>query len=128
MSDSKAQLDALARSRLGERFTGSKDRDLTILQMILDRGLVKPDQKRELQAMGIILGDLLARDLGMHWVVYSDHVGRSRALRMATTDHYLFPVTAISRRVEADAPVDVAAIYTKQSQLMAPHRRQLPFQ
>lgn len=128
MSDSKAQLDALARSRLGERFSGDKDRDLAIIQTLLDRRLVKPDQTRELQAMGMILGDLLARELGMHWVVYSDRVGRSRALRMAETEHYLFPVTSISRRVEADAPVDVAAVYAKQYGLMAPYRRQLPFQ
>ena len=31
--------------------------------------------------MGVIMGDLLAADLKLHWVIYEDRQGRSRALR-----------------------------------------------
>lgn len=128
MTDSREQLDVIARSQLGRQFSGAKDNDLDIIQTLLDRRLVNAHQTRELQAMGVYMGDILARELGMKWVIYSDRVGRSRALRMGQTDYYLFPVTMIARRVEADAPVDVKAVYDKAFELMVPYRRALPFQ
>jgi hypothetical protein len=77
--------------------------------------------------MGVIMGDLLAKDLGMHWVVYEDAHGRSRALRYRDSDEYLFPITMISRRQEADNNTPVAVIYQKAYDIIAPLRPELPF-
>jgi hypothetical protein len=112
----------------GTRFSGSKDRDLALLQRLLDDKLVGNSQTRELQAMGIIMGDLLAADLGLYWVVYEDSLGRSRALRYRDTDNYLFPVTMISRRREVDNRTSVADIYHKAVDAISPAIPQLPFQ
>ncbi len=127
--DSQRQLmDEIVRNNFGSRFRGEKGSDLALLQRILDEGLVKGDQTRELQAMGVIIGDLLAADLDMHWVVYEDNVGRSRALRYRETESYLFPMTMISRRRAVDNMDSVREIYDKAYNTISQLRDPLPFQ
>ncbi|MFU8763785.1 MAG: DUF3806 domain-containing protein [Haliea sp.] len=128
MIHQRASIEDLARRHLGHGFSGQKDRDLDLLQRLLDRGLVRADQTAELQAMGMIMGDLLADELGMHWVVYEDKLGRSRALRYRETDNYLFPMTMISRRQEAANLRPVEDIYQRAVATITPHRAPLPFQ
>lgn len=128
MAQQRTSLNDLAASGLGRRFNGSKAADLQLLQLLLDKRMVKPDQIRELQAMGVIMGDLLAADLGMHWVIYEDRQGRSRALRYRETSEYLFPITMISRRRQVGNDTPVAEIYEKAYALIAPLRQPLPFE
>jgi hypothetical protein len=128
MQEQRQRIDEIARSQLGRQLSGEKDIDMGILQDLVDRKLVSAEQTLELQAMGIVLGDLLARDLGMQWVIYEDRYGRSRALRLEQSDNFLFPVTMISRRVEADAVVSVSVIYEKARTMILPYKTPLPFQ
>lgn len=128
MDQQRDAMDDLVRRNFGSQFNGNKDHDLELLQRLLDRQLVRPDETQQLQAMGIILGDLLAEDLGMHWVIYEDKVGRSRALRYRQSDDYLFPVTMISRRREADNRKAVVDIYRKAYDIIDNSRPPLPFQ
>lgn len=128
MAEQRALLNDLAAISVGRRFNGSKGDDLELLQLLLDKQLVRADQTRELQAMGMIMGDLLAADLDMHWVIYEDAHGRSRALRYRDTEEYLFPVTMISRRREVGNTTPVAEIYRKAHDIIAPLRPALPFQ
>jgi hypothetical protein len=128
MAQQRTSLNDLAATRLGHQFNGNKAADLQLLQRLLDERLVLPDQIRELQAMGVIMGDLLAADLGMHWVIYEDRQGRSRALRYRETSEYLFPITMISRRRQVGNDTPVAEIYQKAYALIAPLRQPLPFQ
>jgi len=128
MTTQRANMDDLARRHLGQGFSRDKDRDLDLLQRLLDRGLVRPDQTLELQAMGVILGDLLADELGMHWVIYEDKLGRNRALRYRDTDNYLFPMTMISRRHEVENRTPVRDVYQRAVAAITPHRTPLPFQ
>jgi len=118
MDRQRSLLGDLAATELGRRFSGDREEDLDLLQTLLDRGLVRPDQPRELQAMGIILGDLLATEFDLHWVVYQDDVGRSRALRFEDTDFVVFPVTMISRRRQVGDKTPVADIYRKASDII----------
>ncbi|CAN0600848.1 unnamed protein product, partial [Ectocarpus sp. 12 AP-2014] len=53
--------------------------ELDYLQRLIDDGHVGPEQTRELQAMGVVMGDLLATELDLQWVIYEDIQGRSRA-------------------------------------------------
>ncbi|MBE9537647.1 MAG: DUF3806 domain-containing protein [Proteobacteria bacterium] len=128
MTQGRATLDDLARSHLGGQFNGNKNNDLTLLQQLLDRRLVRSDQKKELQAMGVIMGDLLAEELDLHWVIYEDSIGRSRALRYKKTENYLFPMTMISRRREAGNLSPVSDIYQRAVDLIKPQLPPLPFQ
>ena len=128
MAQQRTLLQDLATSRLGRQFSGDKQRDLDLLQALLDQQLVRGDQVRELQAMGVVMGDLLASDLGMHWVVYEDREGRSRALRYADSDNFLFPITMIARRREAGNETPVIEIYQKAYDIIDASRPELPFQ
>ena len=128
MAEQRETLSDLVERNFGRQFNGSRENDLELLQLLLDRRLVRPDQTRELQAMGVVLGDLLAADLDMHWVIYEDSLGRSRALRYRETDNYLFPMTMISRRREADNRTPVKEIYQKAHDIIAPLRPARPFQ
>ena len=94
----------------------------------LDEEVVTADDRRRLQAMGVVLGDLLAEALDMHWVIYEDQVGRSRALRYRQSDNYLFPATMVSRRREAGDLTPVQEIYDKAVGIIRPVQEPLPFQ
>ena len=128
MAQQRTQLQELAALRLGRQFSGDKTRDLELLQALLDKQLVRADQTLELQAMGVILGDLLAAELDMHWVIYEDAHGRSRALRYRNYDEVLFPVTMIARRREAGSDTPVAEIYRRAHDIAISNRPALPFQ
>jgi hypothetical protein len=128
MSQQRAAVMELAATHLGRRLNGDTDNDLEVLQLLLDRDIVQPDMTRELQAMGIVLGDLLAQELGMDWVVYEDPVGRNRALRYRDTDNFLFPATMISRRQEGGSDTPVADIFRKAYLSIDRRREPLPFQ
>ena len=128
MADQRQSLQDLAASNLGRQFDGNRDRDLELLQALLDKQLVRPEQTRELQAMGVIMGDLLARELDMHWVIYEDRQGRSRALRYRETDNFLFPITMIARRREVGNQTPVVDIYQKAHSIISKNIPPLPFQ
>ncbi len=128
MDQQHTTLDDLARAKLGRQFNNSKDHDLGLLQTLLDRNVVRPDQKKELQAMGVIMGKLLAQELNLHWVIYEDNIGRSRALRYKETENYLFPMTMISRRREVGNLSPVVDIYQRAVDLIKPQLPVLPFQ
>ena len=128
MGQQREIIDDLARAKLGSQINGNRANDLNVLQRLLDRGLVQAQQTLELQAMGIILGDLLAAELDMHWVIYQDSIGRSRALRYRQSEEYLFPVTMISRRWEVGNRKPVADIYQKAYDIIDAARPPAPFQ
>ncbi|EED35146.1 conserved hypothetical protein [Luminiphilus syltensis NOR5-1B] len=112
MAGQRQTIEALANQQ-GRQLTGDPDRDIDTLQAILDRGLVARDDTLTLQAMGIVLGDLLGSTLDMDWVVYRDRAGRSRALRYRDREIFLYPVTMISKRWEAGSQRPIASIYAE---------------
>lgn len=128
MKQQRERIGELSLRNLGRNLNGTVANDLAILQALLDKKLVTGNQKLELQAMGVVMGDLLAADLGLDWVIYEDKVGRSRALRYRQTDNYLFPMTMISRRREVGNTDTVTDIYRKAHASMAAVIEPLPFQ
>lgn len=112
MDNQRNHIDDLAKLNLGERLTGARS-DLDILQQLLDQRIVASDDVSTLQGMGIVFGDVIRKHLPMEWVIYKDQKGRSRALRLGQSDHFLFPVTMISRRETAGIKVNVRQLYKK---------------
>ncbi|WP_116364803.1 DUF3806 domain-containing protein [Parahaliea mediterranea] len=127
MTQQRKNLEDLARRHYGQGFSGQRAQDLTLLQRLLDDRVVGTDDTANLQAMGLVMGDLLANELDMHWVIYEDNLGRSRALRYRDSDNYLFPMTMVSRRREAGNQLPVADIYQKAYDIIDPLREELPF-
>jgi len=110
MAAQRAKVETLA-NQLGQQLTGIPERDLATLQRILELGLIAPDDTLQLQALGVVLGDLFATELNMNWIVYRDPAGRTRALQYGTSEVFLFPVTMISRRWEVGHQRPVADIF-----------------
>lgn len=113
MQQQRQLIRDIAGQHLGRYFNGELDNDLALLQELLDRRVVQGSQTRELQAMGLVMGDHLQQELDLNWVVYVDKVGRTRALRFREGDHYLFPMTMIARRREVGNEEPVIAIYAR---------------
>ncbi|MDF2666755.1 MAG: hypothetical protein K0R81_2605 [Microbacterium sp.] len=72
---------------------------------------VRPDETWKLQSLGIVFGDVLARVTRAEWVQVDDERGTDAALRFGGPDDLAFPLTMISRRVEAGEEVDVLELF-----------------
>jgi len=108
----RAQVQTLAQRHLGVTVGERTATDLRAIQRLLDEHLVARDDEYGHQALGVVLGDALARDhRTLAWVVVDDRYGHSRALRYRDTANLFFPVTMISKRVQAGERVDVQALY-----------------
>jgi hypothetical protein len=106
-------VDVLARRRVGTPRRGGAIGDLRLLQSLVDDRVLSTDQSYELQALGVVLGDVMAEQLDLSWVVVDDQYGRTRALQYGSHEDVFFPVTMISRRYEKNIPVDVDELYRK---------------
>ncbi|MCQ4145335.1 DUF3806 domain-containing protein [Vogesella sp. AC12] len=84
---------------------------LGTLRSLLDVRQFQPEQTYELQAMGVVLGDVFVQDMGFEWVMVSDEYGRDPALQYRNSSILLFPLTMISKRIESGEAVDVFALY-----------------
>jgi len=87
--------------------------DLKTIQRLVDRGVIEQREVREWQAVGVVFGDILVNEFGLHWISYEDDLGLSKALRWEKTDNYVFPVTMFSRRVQFKQKIDAAAMFEK---------------
>ena len=126
METQRERVNDLAMRHLNQKLARDKS-DLKLLQELLDKGVVRGDDSETLQAMGVVMGDLLKQEHGLLWIIYIDKLGRSRALEVPGTREYLFPITMISRRVEVGGEVEVTALYSKASTIIDDIRREAQF-
>ena len=84
---------------------------LRIVDAVLKNGWVDPTETWKLQSLGVALGDALAQELMLDWVLVDDELGRSPALNWPGTSVYSFPTTMISKRVERGEAVDVYELF-----------------
>lgn len=104
-------IDQMARTRIGSQVRGNLS-DLDMLQSIIDQDLISSSDTQSLQALGAVMGRVLAADIpSLQWKIYIDPVGRSRALCIVDTQHCLFPMTMLSRRMSTGLKPDVHKVY-----------------
>jgi hypothetical protein len=84
---------------------------LQLLDTILSNGWVGPRETVKLQALGVAFGDALVQQLGLTWVAVEDEYGRDAALVLEGTSVKVFPLTSISKRVEAGESVNVRELF-----------------
>lgn len=84
---------------------------LQLLDVILKNNWIDPSDTLKLQCLGITFGDAIAQELGLKWVVVEDEYGRDPALILEGTSIISFPLTAISKRIQAGEVVDVHALF-----------------
>lgn len=74
--------------------------DLPILQTIIESGPYTTNPQNELIVIGTTFGDVLATELGLHWVVVTDESGTDIGLQYKNLEVYLFPRDMIIKRFE----------------------------
>ncbi|GAB2188841.1 DUF3806 domain-containing protein [Sessilibacter sp. MAH2] len=119
-------IDELTSLKLGTPIKGNKS-DLETLQRIIDQKLIPSSDRLQLQALGVVLGDQFQREYKLEWRVYEDQLGRSRALCFPQTEHCIFPITMLSRRMEAGLSPNVSDIYAKTAESLKPLTPKLPY-
>lgn len=106
-------VEHLAVTHLGQELADDES-DLDILQALLDDGALEPDQTYELQCLGVVFGMRLVEALdGFDWAIVEDEHGRDPALRYLRTSLLVFPLTMISKRVEAREEVNVRWLFER---------------
>lgn len=127
LAQQKQFVDNLARAELGRPVRGNKS-DLDLLQRIVDRGLIERTATQNLQALGAVLGDVYVAEFDvLEWRAYEDEKGRSRAVCVRDTGNCLFPITMLSRRLEAGLKPDVELVYNTGVGAIKPYLPKLPF-
>lgn len=104
--------DLIAR-KLGILSLEGDKSDLSVLQALYDRRAIRDDQLMEWQAAGVMFGDILVEEFGLHWISYEDELGASKALQWQDTRNFVFPITVFSKRLGFGEKLDVEAIYQK---------------
>lgn len=84
---------------------------LALLDTILSNGWVEQGETVKLQALGVAFGDALAQELGLAWVAVDDEHGCDPALILEGTSLTVFPLTSISKHVEAGDSVDIYELF-----------------
>jgi Domain of unknown function (DUF3806) len=84
--------------------------DIPYLQRLFDGHVFKKDETFKWQTAGLAFGEVLAHELGLHWIMYEDQYGRDPALRYRETSIIVFPLTMLSKRIEQGRPADLQAI------------------
>lgn len=107
----RKHIDELARDNFAKRFKGTKA-DLSLLQRFADRKVIDRDDKKSLQALGVILGDIFVSEYApLEWAVFEDELGKSHAVCVKETTECLFVTTMLSRRMEVGSVPDIRKIY-----------------
>ena len=84
---------------------------LGLLRALLEAHAFQPAQTWELQALGVVLGDAFIQHRGLRWVIVEDEYGRDPAVAVPGKTVLLYPLTMISKRVEAGKDVDVFDLF-----------------
>lgn len=123
LQQGRDRINALTRRHFGSALQQQRSHDMALMQRLLDSKLVTAKDRRLLQDMGIILGDLLLQQFNLRWVIYADKYGPSRALQLKHSENFLFPITMISRRAEVGVAVDIAELYNKAVEKIAAYKK-----
>ena len=125
MSEQRERVDDLIRRHFGSQLNGQKNNDIAQMQRLLNENIVGRNDIVLLQAMGIVLGELIKSEHRLSWIIYIDQYGRSRALQIPGQRDVLFPNTMISRRVATGADVEINVIYNKATEELNRIRQQI---
>lgn len=122
----RASVDELGREHFGQPLRQTTE-DLDLVQRLIYKGAIAKDDRLQLQALGVIMGDAFVRDLDLEWRIYEDKLGRSRATCVKGKEECLFPITMLSRRMEVGLIPNVQMVYNKAKSLIEPHLPKKPY-
>ena len=97
---------------------------LRLIETILNANWIEPTETWKLQSLGIALGDVLAQEMGLNWVIVDDEFGRDPALQLPNSTIVVFPLTAVSKRIERGEKVDARDLLEGFKQTIDEKRRE----
>jgi hypothetical protein len=115
----RALVATAAKQRYGVLRLARTKADLPVLQRLIDDQAFTKTQTYELQSLGVALGDVMASELPLRWMMVTDEFGTDPILRYKDTTIQVGALTMISKRIERDEKVNV-------SRLLEITREQLP--
>ena len=92
------------------RLTCTKQ-DLAILQRVVDDDLIKVSDTANLQALGVVFGDITAPDINAEWKQVKDEYGESPVLKIRGKRAAIGALTIISKRIEDQGTINVVALH-----------------
>lgn len=127
LSNQRNTIDELSRRHFGAQIRGDKS-DLHTLQRLIDKQVIKRDDSATLQALGVVLGDVyVSENKNLHWQLLEDELGPSHVVCIKNTQHCLFPVTMLSRRIEVGLNPKVEKVYQDGLDSIKDYLPKLPF-
>jgi hypothetical protein len=87
------------------------DGKLHLINDLLEYKVFRSDEKYELQCLGVVFGDALLIKLGLNWQIVKEESVEDPCLVLDGTSIVLFPLTAISKRIENNEEVDVFDLF-----------------
>lgn len=84
---------------------------LILLDTILKSNWIESPETVKLQSFGVTLGDIFVQDMNFNWMQVEDEYGTDPAIQLPDTTILLFPLTMISKRIEAGQEVDIYHLY-----------------
>jgi len=108
LAKQRALILSAVQSRYGTTVFTRTTNDLPVLQRLIGDRAFEKTQTFELQALGVVFGDILATELGLHWELVTDDYGTDPVLRYGTAQVQVAALTMISKRVEDGKEIDVA--------------------
>jgi len=128
MIEQRLIVDKLSRRHFGTPLRNNKT-DLPTIQRIIDKEIIARNDKRSLQALGVVLGDVFVSEIkALEWKVLEDKVGRSHVVCVKDSSHCLFPITMLSRRIEVGLNPNAQKTYNKALNEIKAYLPKLPFQ
>ena len=87
------------------------ENDLRLLQQLVLERKVTADQTVDLEALGIVLGQVFATRTPLRWITVEMNGKRQLALQYPGTRVIVFPGTMISKRVRAGERFEIPELY-----------------
>lgn len=103
----RALVAAAAKQRYGVSGLVRTKADLPVLQRLIDDQAFTKTQTYELQSLGVALGDVMASELPLRWMIVTDEFGADPTLCFKDTTIQVNALTMISKRIERDEKVNV---------------------
>lgn len=119
-------VDDLGRENFGQRLRGGPD-DIELMQRILDGENVTIFDTDTHKAFGVVLGDVYAAEHGWQWREYKDKLGRTRGVCIPKTEHCVFPLSMMSRRLRVTTELEMAEIYQRGLDFLAEQMPKTPY-
>lgn len=101
----------MLRSRFGDVQLRHTENDLRLLQRLQDEGGLRAGQEQELEAVGIVFGEVLAARTPFRWITVEWQGERSLGLQYPGTTVIVFPGSMIAKRVNRGERVEFEPLF-----------------